>query len=151
MKDNMIRDFKITQAKVLKDRICERIWREHGMEINTGQLMILCYLWNHDHETISQISQQTLLARNTVSITINGMVKKGLVVRNINPHDRRQTIVSLTAYGKSILAQYTTVEKQLDELIYTGFTEQEREALEGYLTRIIQTMVEYEYTNVRKA
>lgn len=86
--------FYITQVKQLQDRIFERLLLENGIEISGGQGRILFVLWKTDHMTISEISEKTSLARNTVSIVVDGMVRKGIVERKINPGNRRQAIKS---------------------------------------------------------
>lgn len=94
--------FYITQIKQLQDRIFEKMLIENDIEISSGQGRILFVLWKEDHHTVSEISQKISLAKNTVSIVIDGMVQKGLLERVINPENRRQTIISLTEHAKSI-------------------------------------------------
>ena len=71
--------FYISQIKQLQDRIFERMLNENGIEISGGQGRILFVLWKRDHLTISEISEQTSLAKNTVSVVVDGMVRKGIV------------------------------------------------------------------------
>ena len=87
--------FYITQIKQLQDRIFERLLLENGIEISGGQGRILFILWKTDNLTISEISEKTCLAKNTVSVVINGMVNKGIVERNINPYNRSLTMQNL--------------------------------------------------------
>ena len=117
--------FYITQIKQLQDRIFERLLLENGIEI----------------------SEKTSLAKNTVSVVINGMVNKGIVERNINPYNRRQTIVSLTDYAKSLQDKYEIVSQQMNVLFYQGFSEEEQRQFEGYLARILETLIENLHTN----
>lgn len=139
--------FYITQIKQLQDRIFERLLFENGIEISGGQGRILFILWKTDNLTISEISEKTSLAKNTVSVVINGMVKKGIVERNINPNNRRQTIVSLTAYAKSLQEKYEIVSEQMNELFYYGFSEEEQRQFERYLARILETLITNLHTN----
>ena len=139
--------FYITQIKQLQDRIFERLLMENGIEISGGQGRILFILWKNDNLTVSQISEKTSLAVNTVSIVINGMVNKGIVERNINPHNRRQVIISLTEYAKSLQAEYETVSQQMNALFYQGFSEKEQQQFESYLERILETLTEYLHTD----
>lgn len=139
--------FYITQIKQLQDRIFERLLLENGIEISGGQGRILFVLWKEDHLTISEIGEKTSLAKNTVSVVINGMVNKGIVERNINPQNRRQTMVSLTAYAKSLQAEYETVSGQMNRLFYQGFSEEEQVQFEQYLARILGTLTEALHTN----
>ncbi|GFI42454.1 MAG: MarR family transcriptional regulator [Dorea sp.] len=134
--------FYITQIKQLQDRIFERLLLENGIEISGGQGRILFILWKTDNLTMSEISEKTSLAKNTISVVINGMVNKGIVERNINPQNRRQTIVSLTEYARSLQVKYEAVSQQMNTLFYHGFTEKEREQFEVYLARILETLTE---------
>ena len=77
--------FYITQIKQLQDRIFERLLMENGIEISGGQGRILFILWKNDHLTISEISRATSLAKNTVSIVVDGMVNKNILERHTNP------------------------------------------------------------------
>ncbi len=138
--------FYITQIKQLQDRIFERLLLENGIEISGGQGRILFILWKTDNLTISEISEQTSLAKNTVSVVINGMVNKGIVERNINSANRRQTIVSLTEYAKSLQDRYEAVSWQMNALFYRGFSEKEQEQFEQYLVRILETLTENMHT-----
>lgn len=139
--------FYITQIKQLQDRIFERLLLENGIEISGGQGRILFILWKTDNLTISEISEKTSLAKNTVSVVINGMVNKGIVERNINPHNRRQTIISLTEYSKSLQEKYEIVSQQMNVLFYQGFSEEEQIQFERYLARILETLIENLHTN----
>lgn len=139
--------FYITQIKQLQDRIFERLLIENGIEISGGQGRILFILWKTDNLTISEISAKTSLAKNTVSIVVDGMVNKGILAREINPANRRQTIISLTEYARSIRGKYETVSKQMNTLFYQGFSKKEQEEFERYLARILNTLTQIENEN----
>lgn len=134
--------FYITQIKQLQDRIFERMLLQNGIEISGGQGRILFVLWKKEHLTITEISEQTSLAKNTVSVVIDGMVQKGIVTREINPENRRQTIISLTEYAGSLREKYEDVSQQMNVLFYRGFTDTERKEFERYLSRIVNTLKE---------
>ncbi len=139
--------FYITQIKQLQDRIFEKMLIENGIEISGGQGRILFILWKTDKLTISEISQKTSLAKNTVSVVVDGMVNKGILERNINPDNRRQTIISLTDYAKSLKEKYEIVSQQMNTLFYQGFSEEEQRQFEEYLARILETLTENLHTN----
>lgn len=136
--------FYITRIKHLQARIFEKLLTENGIEISSGQGRILFVLWKEDHLTVSEISQKTSLAKNTVSIIVDGMVQKGILERNINPANRRQTIISLTEYARDLQEKYEQVSQQMNHLFYQGFSDEEREEFEGYLARILDTLTQFE-------
>jgi len=132
--------FYITQIKQLQERIFERLLAQNDIQISGGQGRILFILWKSDHLTVSEISRQTSLAKNTVSIVVDGMVQKGILERHINPVNRRQTIISLTEYAKSLQNKYETVSQQMNTLFYQGFSLEEQQQFEKYLGRILETL-----------
>lgn len=136
--------FYITQIKQLQDRIFEKLLTVNGIEISGGQGRILFILWKTDNLTISEISKMTSLAKNTVSIVVNGMVNKGILSRETNPHNRRQTIISLNDYSRSLKEKYEIVSQQMNTLFYKNFTETERNEFENYLKRILDTLTDAE-------
>lgn len=136
--------FYITQIKQRQERIFERLLKENGIEISGGQGRILFVLWKNNPMSISEISRETSLAKNTVSIIVDGMVQKGILERNINPHNRRQTIISLTEYARNLQERYEQVSQEMNHLFYQGFTEEEREMFEQYLERILDTLAKIE-------
>lgn len=139
--------FYITQIKQLQERIFERLLAENGIEISSGQGRILFVLWKDNPLTISEISARTSLAKNTVSIVVDGMVNKGILSRQTNPHNRRQTIISLTAYAKSLQTNYETVSQQMNALFYQGFTPEEQMTFEHFLARILETLTKEEQSH----
>lgn len=136
--------FYITQIKQLQDRIFEKMLVESGIEISSGQGRILFVLWKKEGLTVGEIGRQTSLAKNTVSVVVDGMVQKGLLERKINPENRRQTIISLTENAKAMREKYEAVSERMRVLFYQGFSEQELKQFEGYLARIRNTLAEYE-------
>ena len=136
--------FYITQIKQLQDRIFERLLMENGIEINGGQGRILFVLWQNDRLTISEISRATSLAKNTVSIVVDGMVKKNILDRQINPENRRQTIISLTKYARSLQEKYEAVSEEMTTLFYQGFSDKEQREFEACLARILDTLTRAE-------
>ncbi len=136
--------FYLTQIKQRQERIFEKLLRERGIEISGGQGRILFILWKNDHLTVGEISRMTSLAKNTVSIVVDGMVQKGILEREINPDNRRQTIISLTEYARTLQEEYEQVSQKMNHLFYRGFSEEERMDFEGYLARILDTLTQLE-------
>lgn len=136
--------FYITQIKQRQERIFERLLRESGIEISGGQGRILFVLWKHDNLTVGEISKRTSLAKNTVSIVVDGMVQKGILERVVNPDNRRQTIISLTEYARTLEEKYEQVSQKMNHLFYQGFSDEERVEFEQYLARILDTLTRLE-------
>lgn len=134
----------ITQIKQVSGRIFDKLLQQNGIEISGGQGRILFLLWKQDHLTMTEISRQTSLAKNTVTVVIDGMVKKGIVLREQNPSNRRETIISLTDRAKALQEKYELVSQQMNAMFYEGFSPEEQQQFEAYLLRILTTLTRIE-------
>ena len=134
----------ITQIKQISGRIFDKLLQQNGIEISGGQGRILFLLWKQDHLTMTEISRQTSLAKNTVTVVIDGMVKKGIVLREQNPANRRETIISLTDRAKALQEKYELVSQQMNDMFYEGFSPEEQQQFEAYLLRILTTLTRIE-------
>ena len=136
----------ITQIKQVSGRIFDRLLQQNGIEISGGQGRILFLLWKKDHLTMTEISRQTALAKNTITVVIDGMVKKGIVLREQNPENRREMIISLTDRARALQEKYELVSQQMNAMFYEGFSPEEQRQFEAYLLRILTTLTRIEDT-----
>ena len=136
--------FYITQIKQISERIFDKLLLKNDIKISSGQGRILFLLWKHDHLSMTEISQRTSLAKNTITTVIDGMVNKGIVLRKQNPNNRREIIISLTDYAKNLHDKYIDVSKQMNELFYEGFSLEEQQQFERYLLRILTSLTKIE-------
>ncbi len=137
----------ITQIKQVSGRIFDKLLQQNAIEISGGQGRILFLLWKHDHLTMTEISRQTSLAKNTITVVIDGMVKKGIVLREQNPENRRELIISLTNRARALQKKYELVSQQMNAMFYEGFSPEEQQQFEAYLLRILTTLTRIEDTD----
>jgi len=81
--------------------------------------------------------------RNTASLLVEQLAKKGLVERQVNGADRRARLLSLTPKGEKLYARLRPVHLSANESILAPITPRERKLLIGLLIRVIEgNMVE---------
>ncbi len=136
--------FYIAQIKQLQDRVFNRLLDEEGIDITGSQGRILFILWKEDALSLTEISERASRAKNTVTVIVDRMVAKGVLQRDADLHDRRQAIISLTDKAKAMRDDYEKVSQRMNSLFYEGFTEDERQAFENYLARILGTLKDAE-------
>ena len=134
----------ITQIKQRSERIFERLLQQNGIELSGGQGRILFVLWQQDGLTMTEISRQTSLAKNTLTVVLDGMVKKGIARREQNPNNRRETLVYLTDRARALQDRYEAVSEQMTTIFYNGFSENEQKTCDHYLLRILTTLTKFE-------
>ncbi len=69
--------------------------------VTLAQCHAVLEIEEHGETTIRELSKSLGLDKSTLSRTIDGLVKGGLVERIPNPEDRRFTLLNLTEQGKA--------------------------------------------------
>lgn len=135
--------FLISQIKQVQGRVFQRLLTDSGVEeFNGPQGHILYVLWQRDGVPISQLVQQTGLAKSTLTAMLARMETAGLITRESSPADGRQVIVRLTSRARSLQAKYDQVSQQMNELFYRGMTQQDADLLDGMLERVLANLQE---------
>ncbi|MBD5128743.1 MAG: MarR family transcriptional regulator [Ruminococcaceae bacterium] len=105
-------------------------------ELSLGQPKILDYLREHNGSIQKDISAACHIEQASLTSVLNGMEKKGLIVRKKRDGDRRSLYVFLTEKGSEfaerIEAEFDNIEKSAME----GFSDKEKETLITLLSRM---------------
>ena len=72
-----------------------------------AQVELLQVLGEHSPARVSDLAARQRLAPSTVSGLIGQMITAGLVARDVDPADRRASVVTLTDAGRDQLAAWT--------------------------------------------
>ena len=130
--------FLISQIKSVSGRLFERILQDCGVEeFNGAQGRILYVLWQADGVPIVELSQKTVLAKNTLTSMLGRMEESGLILREQSEEDRRQTIISLTDKARELEEKYDEVSERANLLFFKGFTPAEIAELECLLSKVL--------------
>lgn len=78
------------------------LFQEHGFNITPEQFLVMDALWNNGVMSQQQLAHLILKDKNSVVKLIDGLEKKGLVVRVADKVDRRQNLIEVTEYASSI-------------------------------------------------
>ena len=133
--------FLMSQVRHLSSRTFERMLKDSGIDaFNGAQGRILYVLWEHERLTISQIGKLTSLAKTTLSSMLGRMEEAKLIRRIPDVENRRQVFVEITDVAKQYREDYERVSRQINELFYLGFSENEIAHFEGYLERILKNL-----------
>lgn len=88
--------------------------------------------------------------RNTASVLVEQLVKKGVVEREVNGADRRSRLLSLTPKGEKIFARLRPAHARVNETILTPIRPRERKLLMSLLIRVIEANATDEMRGPRK-
>jgi DNA-binding MarR family transcriptional regulator len=137
--------FLIARVHQTSGRIFETILKKHGLaEISPAQGRILFALWKRDNVPIQELVRQTSLSKSTLTLMLDRLEERGLLIRVPSARDRRETLIRLTEEERSLRDTYARVSEEMAEISLSGLGPNEVEALEGTLRKILTNLADYE-------
>jgi len=136
--------FLITKIHHLGARIFSKKLKEHDIEIGPGQGRIIFALWQEDEIPINKLAKRTALGKSTLTDLVDRLTEAGLVMRAHHPTDRRVTLVRLTDDAREMQLKYESVSKEMANLFYKEFSQEEIDSLDGYLKRLLSNLLDAE-------
>lgn len=76
---------------------------EQRDDVTSVQLSCLHYVQRHLQATVSDVAEGLAISRAAATNLVERLVRKGLVVREENPEDRRQVFIRLSDRGRELL------------------------------------------------
>jgi DNA-binding MarR family transcriptional regulator len=92
--------------------------RRFGITYN--HLFILTCLWEQDGVNVKDLSKQLLLDSSSLTGHLDRLEKRGLVLRQDDPEDRRAVRVFLTEKGRQLKEQLQPIGQELKETLQQG-------------------------------
>lgn len=89
-------------------------------------------------KNMSSVAKALSVTTGTLTISVNGLVKKGYVERMRSEGDRRVVLISLTEKGQAAHAQHEAFHQQMIDAVTEGLTMEEQVILERALRNAIQ-------------
>ena len=133
--------FLITKIKQLGDRVFEKVLSAKNIHAFNGpQGRILYVLWQTDGIPIRTLSEQCGLAITSLTTMLERMEAQGLIRRVQDREDKRKTLLYLTEDARALKRDYDEVSRQMTEIYYQGFSEEQIVRFERDLDRIQQNL-----------
>ena len=67
---------------------------------------------------------------------LDNLEEKGMIIRNINPQNKRAYQVNLTDKGRRALQKWEEHCMEVEQISLQGFTPEEKEQFQNYLSRM---------------
>ena len=107
------------------------------------QRFTIGFLYHHKNEEIYQKDLETefAISRATASNMLSVMERKGLIKRELVEHDARLKKLELTEQANKLHKQVEQDILEMEVLLTSGMTEDDKRRLHCYLDRMIQNLV----------
>lgn len=112
--------------------------REHGFTITIDQWLVIKAIMENPDITQQELAEKVFKDNASVTRIIALLVKSGYLERDLNPDDRRKTVLDVTREGRDVIAQVQTLVMQNRQVALNGIAQDELEILNKTL-KIITT------------
>lgn len=106
-------------------------------ELTVNDMHVIEAIDVREPKNMSSVARALSVTTGTLTIAVNGLVKKGYVERKRSEEDRRVVLISLTQKGRRAYAQHQKFHQRMVEAVVEGLTEQEQEILERALRNLL--------------
>ena len=141
--NKMLGGYQALQIRLLNGRIFQKLLsKEPAAQYRSEQGKILTVLWQKDGgwATATDIALASGLANNTLTSMIKKLEDQGLATIVQCDQNKRKKYVVLTELGWAQKEIGDRVSKELGEIFYQGFSDQEIREFEAYQERIISNL-----------
>ncbi len=111
--------------------------------LTTAQYSILQQLWKNDGIKFKQLADACCCSQSTITGIVDTMEKKDVVIRKMNPEDRRSVLVMLTDKGKKLEKETPNINSILDNCC-SGFDPNDIQLLTILLKKLDKSLVDPE-------
>ena len=121
----------INNFHIIKNKMYAKVVIEHSNIITNSQWFVLCIIDKHPDFSIKDISKILSISSSAATQLVNGLVKKGYVIRTRNTKDKRGLHLIISPKGKKQIMVITRKHIQFAEKLFSPLNEKE---LNQYIT-----------------
>lgn len=116
-------------------------FRQQDLRISAEEWAVLLLLWQEDRQTPGALALKTVKDQTTLTRLIDGMVRKGLVLRQPDEQDRRRLRVVLTALGNAMQEKLLPIAGKVIAQSEQGISVQDLETTRRVLRQMSENML----------
>jgi DNA-binding MarR family transcriptional regulator len=117
-------------------------FKADGIDLRAEEMALLMQLWRTPGQTPSALADKTIRDRTTVTRFLDGMEKKDLVTREIDPSDRRRVIVKATKNSAGLQPKVVAEVRQLIEQSMHGISPEDAKTAKRVLMQVTNSLLE---------
>lgn len=104
--------------------------------VTPGQYAVLACLWDGDGKTAKQLAEELFLDGSTMTGILDRIEQKGLIIKQVDPRDRRAIRVMLTEKGRLLKEPLDKVILEANQEALASMAVEEGESLKNLLHKL---------------
>lgn len=134
------------RLSVLSNTVSQAIAREYEdrFQLSITEWRVVAVLGRYDGLSAREVAERTAMDKVAVSRAVAELMKDGRVKRSTADHDKRQSVLSLTAKGRKVYDEVAPLALQHEQRLLAHLDAEER----AWLGRILEKLLLAEKTLV---
>ena len=112
-----------------------------GRDVSPEEWAVLNLLWRKDRQPSGKMADRTVRDATTMTRLVDGMVKKGMVMRRPDAGDRRRLLICLTEKGRGLQPILVELARPLIEQSMAGISAQDAAIAHRVLAKMTENIV----------
>lgn len=121
-------------------QVAIRHLKEHQANLNVDQWVVLKQISENNGCSQVEIGQSTVKDAPTTTRIIDQLTKKKLIVKQLDPEDRRRYMVFVTEKGSQLIERLLPVVQGYREIAVKDFSQEEKKVLVRLLQRMMDNL-----------
>lgn len=105
-------------------------------DVTTNDMHVIEAIGTGSPKNMTSVAKSLMVTTGTLTISVNGLVKKGFVERTRSEEDRRVVLISLTDKGKKVFFHHKQFHREMVESVVEQLTEEEKVILQKTLINL---------------
>jgi DNA-binding MarR family transcriptional regulator len=123
-------------ASTVASKVATSYERKFGLTIPEWRVMAM--LAQYPKISAVDVAERTAMDKVAVSRAVQSLLTKGYIKRDIHAEDRRRSMLTLSASGRSVYKRVLPVARSFEDQLLSSVSARERKLLEDLLTRLQQ-------------
>ncbi len=111
-----------------------------GSGLSPAQVHTIEVIGHQQNMRMKELAERLGITTGTLTVAVDKLEKKGLVIRKPHEHDRRSWLVALTEKGQITFAQHHRFHNDFTEEISAGLTHEEVTQLSHLIAKLLARM-----------
>jgi len=126
-------------------RYCRNFFekRLREFDLTFGEQVIIMFLSRNEEVNQDSISKRYMIDKGMVAKTLNKLETKGFILREQNPDNKRENIISLTQKGVDILNNIKNIVDEWNEILYEEMSEDEIVCMKKLTNKMVENITNH--------
>lgn len=120
----------------------QAVRRMEDMELNPSQAGILFILNNQGRLSQRQLAEKIGITPPSMTVTLRKLEERGFITKEPDERDQRILRICLSEAGKECIEKIKSIMKDMEEILYRGFSVEERLLFQRLLLEMRENMLD---------